>query len=394
MRRGLLFFFSAFFLLSLSYAQEWGIKFKGFVKADYFFDSRQVVAAREGHFLLYPKPEVLDADGKDLNANPSFNILAIQTRLTGVISAPDAFGAKVSGVIEGAFFGHTNADINGFRLRHAFLKLDWGKTNLILGQYWHPFFVTQAFPGVISFNTGVPIQFFSRNPQIRLTTKMGPANVILAACAQRDFASPGPQGASSIYLRNAVIPDLQGQVQLHVGDHLIGLGGGYKSLRPTLESDNMVSGVSGLGYVRLNLKPVTVKLWGLYGQNVYDGLMLGGYATKKDDSTAYTPYQTLSAWFELIYGGNTEFGLFAGYTQNLGAADDIGSKVYARGANIASVMRVSPRVVFKSGKTWLAVELEYTQATYAETWDTKGKPDQTKDPVSNIRLLFAGYLFF
>ncbi len=394
MKRGLLFFFGTFFLLSFSFAQEWGIKFKGFVKADYFFDSRQVTAAREGHFLLYPKPEVLDADGKDLNANPSFNILAIQTRLTGVISAPDAFGAKVNGVIEGAFFGHTEADINGFRLRHAFLKLDWGNTNLILGQYWHPFFVTQVFPDVISFNTGVPIQFFSRNPQARLTTRMGPANIIVAAVAQRDFASPGPQGASSIYLRNAVIPDLQGQVQLNVGDHLVGFGGGYKTLRPTLASENTVSGVSGLGYVRFNMKPLTVKLWGLYGQNLYDGIMIGGYAVRADDSTAYTPYQVLSTWFEIMYGTETEFALFAGYTQNLGATENVGSKKYGRGLDIANVLRVSPRVVFKSGKAWLAIELEYTQATYAASYDDKGKPNQTKDPVSNIRLLFAGYLFF
>ena len=43
-----------------------GIKFSGFVKTDIFFDSRQTVAAREGHFLLYPENEKLDADGKDI----------------------------------------------------------------------------------------------------------------------------------------------------------------------------------------------------------------------------------------------------------------------------------------------------------------------------------------
>jgi hypothetical protein len=32
--------------------QKFGISFKGFVKLDAFFDSRQVVAAREGHLLF------------------------------------------------------------------------------------------------------------------------------------------------------------------------------------------------------------------------------------------------------------------------------------------------------------------------------------------------------
>jgi len=31
---------------------EFGIKFNGFVKTDLMYDSRQTVAAREGHFLL------------------------------------------------------------------------------------------------------------------------------------------------------------------------------------------------------------------------------------------------------------------------------------------------------------------------------------------------------
>ncbi|MCB0316360.1 MAG: hypothetical protein KDH84_24420, partial [Calditrichaeota bacterium] len=104
--------------------------------------------------------------------------------------APDAFGAKASGVIEGAFFGHTNDDINGFRLRHAFVKLAWEKTALYFGQYWHPMFVTAVFPGVVSFNTGVPFQPFSRNPQFRLEQTMSSsAKFIVALLSQRDFAS-------------------------------------------------------------------------------------------------------------------------------------------------------------------------------------------------------------
>ena len=45
--------------------KKFGIKFSGFVKNDFFYDSRQTVTAREGHFLLWPSPEKLDELGND-----------------------------------------------------------------------------------------------------------------------------------------------------------------------------------------------------------------------------------------------------------------------------------------------------------------------------------------
>ena len=103
---------------------KFGVKISGFVKNDFFWDSRQTVAAREGHFLLWPQPEFIDENGEDINAKASFNFLAIQSRLTGTITGPDAFGAKTSGLIEGDFFAQANAHIDLFRLRHAFVKLN------------------------------------------------------------------------------------------------------------------------------------------------------------------------------------------------------------------------------------------------------------------------------
>lgn len=151
---------------------KFGIEFSGFVKTDTFYDTRQTINIREGHFLLYPDNLLLDANKVDINAKPTFNMLSIQSRLKGAITGPEAFGAKTSGVIEADFFGNENAsfiDANGFRLRHAFLKLNWKTTELIAGQYWHPMFIAEAFPGVISFNTGAPFQPFSRNPQVRIS---------------------------------------------------------------------------------------------------------------------------------------------------------------------------------------------------------------------------------
>ena len=153
-----------------------GINFSGFVKTDIFYDTRQTGCIREGHFLLYPENKLPDSYGNDINARANFNILSIQSRLKGSITGSDAFGAKTSGLIEADFFGNENAnfsDVNGFRIRHAFVKLNWKSTELMAGQYWHPMFIAESFPGVISFNTGAPFQPFSRNPQIRLTQSFG-----------------------------------------------------------------------------------------------------------------------------------------------------------------------------------------------------------------------------
>jgi hypothetical protein len=389
------------FLFFNALAQEnndkFGISFNGFVKTDMFFDSRQTVSVREGHFLLYPQAEAPDLNDEDINATPNLNMLSIQTRLTGKITAPDAFGAKVSGLIEGAFFGHSNGDINGFRLRHAFLKLDWEKTTVMIGQYWHPMFITEVFPGVISFNTGVPFQPFSRNPQIKLINKFDNVHLSFTAASQRDFASTGPNGTSSEYLRNAVIPILDLNLK-YVGEETVaGLGFNYKALRPYITHNNYkvtdnVTSYSAMAFAKLNLGDINVKLEGIYGTNLNDLLMLGGYAINNMGSSGsieYTATKTFSGWTDITIG---KFGLFAGYTMNMGTEDTNNGTYFSRGSNIEYVWRVSPRIVHQVGKVRLAGEVEYTTAAYGVP-DADGEVQNSSD-VSNLRVLFAAFLFF
>jgi hypothetical protein len=142
--------------------------------------------AIEGNFSLCPEPVNPDINNIDKNAQPNFNFLAIQSRLSGKITGPDAFGAKTSGLIEGDFFAQANDNINLFRMRHAFIKLNWKNTELLTGQYWNPFFVTGCFPNTVSFNTGTPLQSFARNPQVSLTHSFGNIILVAAALSQRD----------------------------------------------------------------------------------------------------------------------------------------------------------------------------------------------------------------
>ncbi len=391
---------------------DFGIKFSGFVKSDFFFDSRQTVSAREGHFLLWPSAESLDVNGNDLNAKSNFNFLAVQSRLKGAITGPDAFGAKTSGVIEGDFFAQANDNINLFRLRHAFVKLNWTNTEIIAGQFWNPLFVAECFPGTISFNTGTPLQSFARNPQIRLTQKAGSLKLIVAALSQRDYVSQGISGGSSSYLRNSSIPDLHFQVHYDIKNEtsgtsiLTGAGIAYKTLVPRLSSfynyntyevDETVSSFAAIAFVKATTSAVTIKFQGRYGENITDVLGISGFAVKEVVNTttgelSYTPLKSVTFWGDLqSNGATTQFGVFAGISKNQGTKEEMSSidnAVYGFGNNIETLIRVSPRIVFISNKTKFAGELEYTSAAYGSNYDTNYVPGETT-AVANMRLLLS-----
>ncbi|MBM4171490.1 MAG: hypothetical protein FJ214_06445 [Ignavibacteria bacterium] len=403
-------FFVIFFIVIISTSlsqnekNNFGVSFSGFVKTDIIYDSRQTASFREGHFLLYPTNENLDINGKDINANSNFNILSIQTRLNGKITGPDAFGGATSGAIEGEFFGTSDGDVNGFRLRHAYVKLDWENTSILIGQTWHPMFVVEMFPGVVSFNTGAPFQPFSRNPQIRFSYSSQGFKFIFAALSQRDFTSSGPDGFSSSYLRNAILPNLHAQVQYSNNGNLFGIGVDYKKLIPRLSTtkkivtDNSISSFSAIGYTKLNIDPVVIKAEAVIGNNLADHLMLGGYAVKSINtatgSEEYSSIESYSMWGEISTGKEIEYALFAGFSNNLGANDNLVGSYYGRGLNIENLFRISPRIQWNSGKTRIATELEYTSAFYGTPNNlNKGKVENSKS-ISNLRLLMAVFYFF
>ncbi|MBK7868823.1 MAG: hypothetical protein IPJ75_18515 [Ignavibacteriales bacterium] len=247
-----------------------------------------------------------------------------------------------------SFFGHIDSDINGFRLRHAMIKFDWTNTSLSIGQYWHPMFVPEVSPGVVSYNTGVPFQPFSRNPQIRLVQSFDKLKLIFVAASQRDFSSPGPSGFSSMYLREAIIPNLHFQIQYAGSSFFAGAGVDYKKLVPRIvtannyKTDAAINSISFIGYAKLIVNALTFKVEGVYGSNLADQLMLGGYAVKSTinavtDEVEYTPLKTFSVWGEFSTGKDVEFGVFGGYAMNLGADDNVAGQSYNRGGNIESV---------------------------------------------------------
>jgi hypothetical protein len=409
-----------------------GVHFSGLIKTDFLYDTRQTVNLREGSLLFYPEPVKPDAEGNDINAKSTFNILSIQTLLTMKVTGPDALGAKTSGLIEAEFFGNVNPNINVFRLRHAYIKLNWTKTELLIGQYWHPMYEANCIPEVISADAGLPFKVYARNPQLRVSKDAGRFKFILSALAQIDFASMGPEGASPKYLRNSVLPELDLQVQyLRKNDEKgteFQIGGGidYLVLTPLLSStvilrdaydtviNNIVhhsdaqtaiyktneksEAISVNLFSKIKLKKITTKVGGIYSGNGYALSLIGGYAVKSETDKEkgfvdYASIRTIAFWANIATNGQKwQVALFGGYSKNLGAESEVTGPYYARGCNIDYLYRVAPRVQLTVNKLRFATEVEYTAAAYG-TVNTKALVVDSS-PVGNLRLLLSAIYYF
>jgi DcaP outer membrane protein len=396
------------------------IKLSGLIRNDLYFDTRQIVSARDGELVLWPTDVVKDASGNDLNAKSSFNMNPISSRIAVGIVAPDAFGAKATGLIEFEFFGGADAANGAGRLRHAFAKLDWGKTQLLVGQFWHPLFVTDCFPGTAAYNTAIPVNPFNRSPQIRLTTNLGNnVNLLLAAVTQREgFAGFGPLGQSATYAENTGIPALDAQVFYKTATVLAGVAVDYKVLRPyqfravgtpavNTEVTSTVAATTLSAYLKFTSKDVVIKAQYTKGQNMADQTSVGGYLVYGTGAAlTYKPTTTSGFWVELLGTGKKIVpGIVFAYLKNDGASDlgsvqsygrAIGGTVNAAGnlgRGVDNLYQIMPRLEFKSGSWKFMPEICYEVAGWAAI-GTDGKATGTIDKVSNTRLQFVTMLTF
>ena len=413
--------------------KKWDLHWSGLITFDAFWDTRKPVESRDGGIYLYPADIFLDKNGKDLNAYPSFNFVVMNTRLNLKIQAPDALGAKITGMIEGWFMGVSNADMNGLALRHAFIKMDWKSTQLLFGQTWHPLFTDRMFAYTVAGSAGAPFQPFARVPQIKITQKLLKNNYLLAYLnAQRDALTFGPHGNSAEYIRQSMVPEMgiqyifdsQKKDNQNDSKHIIytGLGFNFKRIVPRLMTADTVatkkglnsySGIAFFHYECLISKCLKTgfKLKANYIQNSYEYLMLGGYAIKEYDENApldfnknydYTNINTLSFWGDLYLNYRSwEIGLFGGYCKNLGAFDAIqdfenGRSYYVRVPNADLMYRLSARLKYTANKLQFCLEPEYTSAVYGTLLTRKGKIDSNAPTyrVHNLRILLSTVLYF
>lgn len=394
--------------------KEWDFKFYGFIRTDYIFDTRKSAQVREDNLNLYPLDKVLDVNGKDLNDSGSSNILSVTSRVGVKLKGPDVWGAKMTGTIEGDFFGNTESTIGLVRLRHAFVNMEWSKTSVLVGQTWYPTFIPEVFPGVANFNTGILFNPFGWASQIKL--KQNLTNEVSFAATiykEREFttatANGGTQNSASI---NSPLPTFHGQFEFKNTNWFAGIGAEYKSLQPLTEyaptadtkakTTEKANSTSLLGFLKYSNDEFSIKAYGITGGNMTNFVMLGGFVgyTNALQPEKYEATKTSSFWIDLA-SNNKKIApaFFFGYTKN-GGNDRTGLtqgetvKYYLRGVSgsrvVDNVWRASGRVEFKRNNFKVTPELEYTAATWGDlNKNGNGKADLNKTNVANLRALFS-----
>lgn len=389
-------------------------KFSGFIRNDAIYNTRQVLSARDEQiFLLAPKPIMLDANGKDINDASNYNIVGINTRLRTNISLPDILGAKASGLVEVDFYGTSGVTKWLLRMRHAYVKLNWERSEVLVGQYWHAHFIPGCIPGNVGYACATPINPLSRNPQFRFTYKLTDnLSAFATAMGQGHFKGKSPAGSDF----NSGIPELHAQIRYNKVNKskgtglLLGAGVGYKSLKPALYNekdgskyvtDETVNSMSVVAYSKITLPKFTIKMHSVYGQNNDNTVQQGGYGvvdmayTPEQIATGYreySPYNVLSGWMEVHTNGkHFQAGLFGGFSKNLGSSDKlIADSGVGRWLNVNRLIKVAPRLTYTTGKTKLGLEVEYSSADYANDGgiDDKGKVT-SYNKADNYRFIFA-----
>lgn len=350
----------------------------GFVRNDFTFDSRKTYAAVGELFSFIPMDNQLNSMGEDLNAMPSSRLLAVVSRLGFNFKSPSFNGMYINAKIETDFCG-AGANYNMFRIRHAYVGLNWKHHQLLVGQNWHPM-SGDLLPNIVSLNTGAPFNAFSRTPQLRYNAKLNAVTLSAATIYQLQYPSPGPNGNSTEYQVFGGMPELYLGVTYAANGLKVGLGGEFMSLRPrtTAMVDSMVVKVNETVnsfatqlFAQYSTKNFTVAAKSIYGGNTGHLLMMSGYGygLNEDGTRFYAPLNQSATWMTLTYHStrenhNVRATVLGGYMKNFGARHDLDG-VYVRGYdNIDQIFRVAPSIQYLYKGLVLGVEYEYTGVMY------------------------------
>ena len=341
------------------------LQLHGQVEARAFYNGYRSRTYRDGVQYAYPLPPEYDPSGKDLNQEGFLGFSVLSSRLSLKATGPRLGKAAVSAFLEADFMGGSNDILHTFRLRHAWIKLQWKHGLLLLGQTDHLSRVDEVSPRVVAYGSGTPFNTQNRSGQIRYARRFGRSVELLSAAhVYTGSRGVGPEEAQN----RACIPDMQLQVKL--GDPKRVFGGftaGYKSFKPLSKNAagyrvNRRAGSYNAGaFFKAVYRDYSLKIWGMVGQNLTPYSMIGGYGPRPADAGSdpfYTNISVLTAWADLetpVFG-RFQAGLFAGYQKNLGADRSLERSAgsdhetvfsgYFRDNALSHFFRISPRIYY------------------------------------------------
>lgn len=408
------------------------VKPYGFVRNYLTFDSRKTYTVVGGEYNMQPYDEEwnitqaqADATGlerADLNAVPSMQLQALTTRFGLNISGPGLLGCSSStGKIEGDFggFGTNNTVL---RLRLAYVRLNWQRTILLIGQDWHPM-SGSVMPNVLGMAAGAPFRPHSRTPQIRYEYHNGKGMELSAALLwQLQYMHNGPSYsngqwssvASTSYTHNALVPEGFLGIGYRSEHIFMQAGVDVQTLRPrtygfrTVDSveyrvpvNEIFTSASPTLYCQYKADAFELKFRTLYAQNTSHLNQLCGYAVSaanEDGSWQYAPMRASISFLGLSYGKTWRGDLFLGYMKNLGTGTELHNfgtaakpqyYIFSKGdfTNINSIYRLATNISYNVKAFGIGLEYEYTVATYGAVGsDGSVLKDERLHPAANHRV--------
>ena len=424
MKKTLTFLF-AILLTASAFAQEQpknNFKLYGFIRNYFIFDSRESVSGTGDLFYYLPKDENMK-NGIDLNDTPSFVYLSLTSRLGVDVSGYSVGNAHFGAKIEGDFYSGLsnsssasastyfpgNTKISGTaqaRLRQAYATVTWkdlpmnddkkATVGLKIGQAWHP--MAADHPHIFSLEAGAPFGPFSRTPLVQMDANLGEHLVLSAATIwQMQYNSQGPVGASAIYMKYGMTPEVYAAVGVKGKDYLVRVGADLLSIKPRVlgqvadEAGDLVTvkvsdrKTSLLYYIygQYTKGKFALKAKSTYGQGGEHMNLMSGYAKVRenaDGSWNYASLRNSSSWLSMTYGKKWQGVLFLGYVKNFGLAEGVidepiaKSNVYFCGngfSNINQMYRINPQLIYNIGKMNLGLEYQWTSVQYGDYVDAQ-----------------------
>lgn len=379
------------------------LKLYGQVRADLFYNTRANAESVDGLFYSYPMDIKLDAEGNDLNDQDNSNMYLLYSRLGLDVKGPKLGSAKTSAKIEFDFRG-SGTTLSLIRLRHAYFNFDWGKSSVLAGQTWHPFF-GEVSPQMLNLNTGAPFQPFSRAPQVRYRFNHNGLQLTASAVWQSQFLSNGPDGKSNKYIKNSCVPEIHFGADYKTCNLIVGAGADMTSLVPRTQStvdgntykvNERITTVSGEVHAKY-----TTPMWyfaakSTLASNLTQTSMLGGYGVCDIDpitgQQSYTPTYNSSSWVNVVWGKKWKVGAFGGYMKNLGTTKEVSSLI-GTGVDVDQIVCGSAEVTYNLPHWRIGLEYNYTAAWYGDLNKANGKIVNTHS-VDNHRIVASATFSF
>jgi hypothetical protein len=346
---------------------------------------------------------VYDSNGEDINAKSSAQFLNTFSRIGTKLSGLEMGKTKISGYIEFDFTGGSMTPT--VRLRHAYTKIVWPKSNLMVGRTWHPLFIEKVYPVTLNENTGLPFQVFNRSPQVRFTHSINSnLDFIAAAVYQYDYSNTGPSGKTYQYQRDAIVPNLHGQIQYYNPNWVLGAGFDWKMIQPrtsttgtagTFVTNEKLSTIAAIAYLKYTRDKFMLMAKSMYGQNVCENLLPSGFAVatlnEETGAETYSPYNHIYNWVNLTYGKDWKVGFYAGYLKNLGTSENIIGPIYGMpyASEIGYIYKLSPQLIYNYKNFMFGVELSWTTAGYGTTEMNNKAKVTDMEGVTNFRNMIS-----